>query len=434
MEPALKLNLSEKSDWKEFIFHVKNNAQFTVDERADYFAMFLEQLQQSGTTYGRLITSPTDRVVKVKDPFTNRMRQMLMFASNNYLGFANHPYIKEKVKEAIDEYGVGVGGPPLLNGYTLLMNQLEQRLAKLKHQEAAMIFPTGYTTNVGLVTSLVREHDKVVFDELSHASFLDGLRMSGANAEGFQHNNLDHLESILAHDEMKYVNLFVAVEGVYSMDGDLAPLDQITLLCRKYGAYLILDDAHGTGVMGEDGSGTARHFNCQKEVDLTMGTFSKAFAMTGGFLAGRKELIDSIRFLARPYMFSAALPPVALAAVLAGLDLIEQKPELRENLLDNVKYAAQELRPLELCAEPEAAIISVKVPSWIRIRKLNYKIHRLGVFLNAIEYPAVAKDEQRLRISITTEHTKEDIDHLATVLKSAFEDSACYVPAIEEHE
>lgn len=412
-------------DVNDFMFHVKGNSGYTVKERANYFAQFLNQLKAGGTTYGRLILSATDRDVLIKDPFTGHNRKMLMFASNNYLGFANHPYIKHKVKEAIDAYGVGLGGPPLLNGYTKLMHELEERLADLKHQESAMVFPTGYTANVGLITSLVKEGDIVLFDQLSHASFLDGMRMARINAEVFEHNNMHQLELLLTKHQGKAKNIFVGIEGVYSMDGDVAPLDKVTNLCKKYNAIILLDDAHGTGVLGNDGSGTAKHFDCQDEIDITMGTFSKAFAMTGGFLAASKEIIDSIRFLGRTYMFSAAQPPAFLAAVLAGIDLIEKVPALRENLLTNARYATKKLRPLGLCANPEAAIVSVKVPEWIDIRKMNYKIHQHGIFLNCIEYPAVAPDQQRLRISITTRHTEHDIDRLADVVGAAFNDKDC---------
>jgi glycine C-acetyltransferase len=392
----------------------------TVAERARYFSQFLQQTRDNGTTYGRLLLSPTDREVIIKDPFTGENRKMLMFASNNYLGFANHPYIKGKVKKAIDKYGVGLGGPPLLNGYTKLMQELEERLADLKDKESAMIFSTGYTANVGLITSLVKQQDIVICDELSHSSFIDGIRMANVKSEVFEHNNLQQLESILIREQKRSVNLFVGVEGVYSMDGDVAPLNEITRLCKKYNALVLLDDAHGTGVLGNDGSGTAQYFNCQKEIDITMGTFSKCFAMTGGFLAGPKEVIESMRYLGRPYMFSAALPPVTLAAILGGLDLVEKEPQLRDTLLGNASYAAKKLAPLGLCAEPEAAIITVKVPERMDIRRLNYEIHLRGIFLNSIEFPAVAQNQERLRISVTSRHTKSDIDFLVNTLFDLF--------------
>ncbi len=414
-------NISEldRTNSQDIKFFTNGNGM-TVRERARHFSKFLDLIHRQGTTYGRRILSSTDREVVIRDPFTGENRKMIMFASNNYLGFANHPYIKAKVQEAITKYGVGLGGPPLLNGYTKLMDELEERLADLKHQESAMVFPTGYTSNVGLVTSLVKDGDRVILDSLSHASFRDGLRMAAANSEEFEHNNMSHLESLLVEAEHQYTNVFVGVEGVYSMDGDLAPLDRIVGLCRKYGANILLDDAHGTGVLGETGSGTAEHFGCQNDIDITMGTFSKSFAMTGGFICGPKDIIDLMRFTARPYMFSAALPPVTLAAVLAGIDLMESVPALREKLLYNARYATRKLEPLGLCANPEAAIISIRVPDNVDIRKLNYEIHQRGIFLNSIEYPAVSQNQQRIRVSVTAMHTKDDMNRLADVLFDTF--------------
>jgi glycine C-acetyltransferase len=321
---------------------------------------------------------------------------------------------------AIDKYGIGIGGPPLLNGYTRLMEELEERLAALKHKESAMVFPTGYATNVGLITALIKEGDHVIFDQLSHASFLDAMRMVHCNANGFEHNNILHLNHLLRKKENIGKNTFVGVEGVYSMDGDLAPLDEVAKLCRKHDALVLLDDAHGTGVMGPEGRGTCSHFNCSEDIDIVMGTFSKAFAVTGGFLAASRDIIDYIRFLARSYMFSAALPPITLASVLAGIDLIEKAPEIRLRLWENAKYAAGKLENFGFCSKPEAAILSVKVPASLNIRKLNFFLHQKGIFLNSIEYPAVARDQQRLRISIMANHTRQDIDFLYDCLEEAW--------------
>jgi glycine C-acetyltransferase len=364
------------------------------------------------------VLTPQSREVTIWDANTGKDHNMLMFASNNYLGMANSPYVKKKVTEAIDLYGVGLGGPPLLNGYTQLMIELEERLARLKHQEAAMVFSSGYAANVGMLVALAQANDHILYDELSHASLFDGMRMTHVPATKFAHNDLEDLEAKLAQlSKTTKDTLFVAVEGVYSMDGDLAPLDQIVPLVKKYGGFLLLDDAHGTGVLGKTGSGTAEHFGVEKQIDLSMGTFSKSFAMTGGFLAGSKELIDYLRFFARSYMFSAALTPVTLAAVLAGIDEVEKKPELRDLLLDNARYMIQKLQPFGVISKPEAAIVALKVPEWMDVRKANQLIHEQGVFLNAIEYPAVPEGEERFRISVTVEHTRADIDRLAEVLR-----------------
>lgn len=382
------------------------------------FAQFINSLKDENVyTYCREVLSAQGKEVLIKDDVTLQPRKMLMFASNNYLGAANHPYVKEKVKAAIDRYGVGLGGPPLLNGYTKLMAELEERLAHLKHQEAAMVFSSGYAANLGMMVALTQSNDHVLYDELSHASFYDGLRMSQVPETKFNHNDLTDLENKLAQlAKTTEDTVFVGVEGVYSMDGDLAPLDKIVPLVKKYNAFLMLDDAHGTGVLGKSGSGTAEHFGVEHEIDISMGTFSKSFAMTGGFLAGSKELINYMRFFARSYMFSAALPPSVLAAVLAGIDIIETKPELRENLLHNARYAIEKLRPYGIYANTESAIIALQVPDWMDVRKANYFIHERGIFLNAIEYPAVPEGQERFRISVTTEHTFADIDRLVNVI------------------
>lgn len=324
-----------------------------LSKRSHQFAAFINLMTDLRLqSYYRLITSPADREVTVQDRYTGQMRRMLMFASNNYLNLANHPYIREKVIKAINRYGTGIGGPPLLNGFTELMKELEERLADFKHQEAAMIFPTGYSTNLGLTSGLAQEGDVVLFDSLSHASLFDSLLLTKASAVKFEHNNPKDLEAKLRLHRPEAINLFVGVEGVYSMDGDLAPLDKIIPLCQKYKAYSWVDDAHGTGVLGTSGSGTAEHFGLSEAVDVSMGTFSKVFAVTGGFLAASRDLINYLRYFARSYMFSAALPPMTLAAVLAGLDVLEKEPERRDHLMSIAQYARKKLKPFGFYATP----------------------------------------------------------------------------------
>jgi glycine C-acetyltransferase len=410
-----KLPLKDLKDFK------LNGSGKHFNDRINTFSAFLEGIDaECHHTYGRLILSASDRHVIIKDPFTGKTRKMVMFASNNYLGFANHPYIKKRVKLAIDKYGVGIAGPPLLNGYSELMHEVEERLAALKHKEAAMIFPAGYSANLGILTALTSQQDCVIYDELSHASFLDGLRMARIDAVPFNHNQPDHFYGLFKELKDKYNNIFLGIEGVYSMDGDLAPLDRLIPFCRRNKIISILDDAHGTGVLGENGGGTAEHFNCCRNIDISMGTFSKAFAVSGGFVAADRSIIDFMKYFSRSYMFSASLPPVTLAAVSAGLDLIEKEPGLREKLYYNTRYAINKLKDFEFCHRPEAAIISIKIPPGIHLRKLNYALHQNGLFVNAIEYPAVPKDEQRLRVSIMVNHTEKDIDFLAEQLSAAF--------------
>lgn len=411
--------------WNLSKFHELGKRQPLL-KRVQSFYSFIEDLKNINEyTYQRLVISPMDREVIVKDLYTGDHHKMLMFASNNYLGLANHPYVKKKVNEALHNYGVGIGGPPLLNGYSILMAELEQRLADLKQQESAMIFSTGFSTNLGLLAALVEEDDLVLHDELSHASFYDGLRLAQVKAISFKHNNLEDLEEKLKlNSKNRKGEIFIGIEGVYSMDGDLAPLDRMLPLIKKYKAICLLDDAHGTGVLGKRGSGTSEHFGLCKDIDIAMGTFSKSFGMTGGFLAASKEVINYIRYFARPYVFSASLPPTTLAAVLAGIDVIEKEPWRREMLMQNVQYATQQLRPFGLVREPEAAIIALSVPQTMNLRKANYQFHQKGIFLNAIEYPAVPMDQQRFRISIMAEHTKKDIDQLVESIEQVWKDKS----------
>jgi glycine C-acetyltransferase len=399
-----------------------NGVKMSLREKIGWFEEFLQNSRRDRVNfYSRVIISPAGREVVVIDPVTMKPLKMLMFGSNNYLGLANHPYVRERVKMAVSKYGVGVGGPSLLNGYTILMKELEERLSALKGAEDTLIFSSGFCANLGLTTGLFGKGDLVMFDELSHASLCDGLKMIKTCKIPFGHNDAAALESLL--EQNKHGNgreAFVCVEGVYSMDGDLAPLDKISLLCQKYGAHLVIDDAHGTGVMGRCGKGTLEHFALPLDDEIEMGTFSKAFAVTGGFISASRPVINYLRYFARTYMFSASLPPVTMAAVLAGLDVITNEPERRENLHENVRYAAARLQPYGLIGKPEAGIISLKVPAGMNIRKASARFHNAGIFLNSIEYPAVPLTSQRFRISLMSDHEKADIDKLVATVEETW--------------
>ena len=394
--------------------------------RMNYFTTLLDStFANYQSMYMRLVDSPADREVEIIEATTGQHKKMLMFGSNNYLGLANHPHVRKAVKDAIDEYGVGLAGPPLLNGYTKLHRQLEERLSALKHAEETLIFPTGYSTNVGLMTCLTGRHDRVLFDEYHHASLRDGLRMAKVQSQSFRHNDVAELRALLATPPAEPPgDAFVCVEGVYSMDGDLAPLSEIVPLCKERNAVLILDDAHGTGVMGESGSGTAEHFGLEKAIDITMGTFSKAFGVVGGFVSSSRPVVSYMRVFARSYMFSASLPPVVIAAVLAGLDVIEREPWLRTQLRDNVGYAAEGFRRLGFDVHPESAIVALRVPEAMNIREAALRFHEAGVFVNCVEYPAVPLDQQRFRVSLMATHTKEDIDRLVECTEEVWSGSA----------
>lgn len=408
------------------MFNFKN---VSIEQRTLYFKDAINSLMDCGAhLYQRTLTGPTDHQVKIREQGQTEVKTMLMFGSNNYLGFGNHPYIISKVKEAIDKYGVGVGGPPLLNGTTTLHSQLEARLARFKGKESCMLFSSGYQANLGWVAGLVNNGDFFIYDELSHASVMDGIKMVKGSVDSkdakffrFRHNNMEHLERILKRirndKENDQKQIFVTVEGVYSMDGDKAPLKELVRICKQYNAFSVVDDAHGTGVIGEKGKGTVHYFGVENEIDLIMGTFSKTFSTTGGFLAGNENIINYLRYFARSYMFSAHMPPTTAATVLAGLDLLETDQSRLNQLQDNIKYFAEKLKSIGVfTTSSDSAIVPIFIPESCNIKKLCRAIHDKGIFLNSIEYPAVPKNQQRLRISLMATHTKSDLDRLITVL------------------
>jgi glycine C-acetyltransferase len=380
-------------------------------ERTALFARNIgKRCEESGRTFERQVVSPMGREVLVLSDRRGSPKPMLMFGSNSYLGFANDAYVKDHVRTSLDKWGAGAGGPPAINGYTGLTNALEARLAALKGAEDAMVFPSGYAANLALATSLARPQDLMAIDSLSHASFLDGLALAQLQPRAFRHSDLRALENLLAGT--RGGQSYVAIEGVYSMEGDIAPLEGIVALARRYKATIILDDAHGTGVLGQTGSGTAEHCSVHGEIDISMGTFSKVFGVTGGFVAGSRDLIRYLRFSARSYIFSAALAPTVLAAVHAGIDLIEREPERRQRLFANVDYLVQRLRQRGFSVHGETPIVSLKAPPDMDMYRGCALFEKAGIFLCAMEHPVVPRNAQSFRLSLMSEHTDADLDSL----------------------
>ncbi|MCW8850195.1 MAG: aminotransferase class I/II-fold pyridoxal phosphate-dependent enzyme [Melioribacteraceae bacterium] len=393
-----------------------------LNDRTKYFEKFIHGLvKRKEMQHLRIISSAADRKVIVKDLYSGELKEMLMFGSNNYLGLSNNPYVVERTGQTLRKYGAGIGGPPLLNGYTILHQALEERLANMKKSEGALIFSSGYGANVGLLSSLINRGDIVIHDAYSHASFTDGIKMASANSLKFPHNDLQRLKELLSGTSgMNSGDVFVGVEGVYSMDGDTAPLDKIVPLCKSKNSILIVDDAHGTGIMGPTGKGTAEHYGVEENVDITMGTFSKVFSVTGGFVTASKSIINYLRFFARSYMFSASLSPVTIATVLAGLDVIEKEKGLLESFKNNVNYIRSGLQKQGFNIVSTTGVFPLMVPEHMNIRIAAYEFHKRGIFLNSIEYPAVPVSQQRFRLSIMASHTKEDIDRLLGVIEEVW--------------
>ena len=400
--------------------HYLGNASGAFEERFAAFRPFVDRVRGMGFVL-REITSASGPVVGVRDNATGERREVIMLGSNNYLGLADEPEIIEAAVTATRVYGVGCGGPPLLNGTTSLHRELEQRLADFKKCESAMLFSSGYAANVGWLTGLMRRGDVLIYDEQSHASLIDGIQLGRVRSIPFAHNDIDDLTVRLTHVGRRNpgANVVVAVEGVYSMDGDTAPLPTLKELCERFGAWLAVDDAHGTGVLGVSGRGSAEHFGMEGRLELTMGTFSKVFAANGGFIAGSKDLVDTLRFFSRSYMFSASLAIPVVASVIAGIDFLSAHPERPRRLRDNVEYLSKSLREIGFQVNPQTAIIPIVLPEPVSVAEVVAALYVDGVFVNGVEFPAVPRNQGRLRLSVMATLTKDHLDSCVEKIERA---------------
>lgn len=395
-----------------------------IKENINTFEGIFRPLYNNGfLLYHREVCSAMAPVVEVLDHTTGLRKKMLMFGSNNYLGFANEEKIKKRVIKTVEEYGIGMAGPMILNGSGSLQKELEKKLAQFKGKEDAIVLPSGYQANLAWVNSLITDNAILLYDEASHASLIDAIRLGKKRAFRFLAQDMKSLEEQLTKYRSEDANrdIFVCLQGVYSMSGEVADLKTAAALCEKYNANLVVDDAHGTGVLGK-GRGSAEHFGVSSKVFLTMGTFSKSFAVTGGFLAGDKKTINFIRFFARPYFFTAAIPPMVASAVLGCLEEIEANPARVQNVLDNAEYLRAQLDLAGIkYTRTESAVVPVFPPDNSVFRKIALDLHKEGLFINPIEPPAVALGTERFRMSVMATHTKEQIEQAVAILKLCFE-------------
>jgi 8-amino-7-oxononanoate synthase len=348
-------------------------------------------------------------------------QRVLMFGSNSYLGLTNHPKIKEASKKAIDKYGTGCAGSRFLNGTLDIHIELEQRLAKYVGKEASVLFSTGFQVNLGVLSCITGRNDYLILDEYDHASLIDGSRLSFSRVIKYAHNDMADLRrklSILPEEAVK----LIAVDGIFSMEGDIVKLPEIVELAEEFGANIMVDDAHSLGVIGEKGAGTASHFNLTGDVDLIMGTFSKSLASLGGFIAADFATIDYLKHRARSLMFSASMPPGAVASVIAALDIIESEPERIDKLWDNTKYAHKLLVDEGFDLGPtESPILPIYVRDNEKTFLVTKYLQNSGVFVNPVVSPAVPSDSSLLRFSLMATHTfaqiEEAIDKINKVFK-----------------
>lgn len=349
-------------------------------------------------------------------------QRVLMFGSNSYLGLTNHPKIKEASKKAIDKYGTGCAGSRFLNGTLDIHIDLENRLANYVGKEAAVLFSTGFQVNLGVLSSITGRNDYLILDEYDHASIIDGSRLSFSRVIKYAHNDMEDLQrklSILPEESVK----LIAVDGIFSMEGDIVKLPEVVELAEQYGANIMVDDAHSLGVIGKNGAGTASHFDLTDDVDLIMGTFSKSLASLGGFVAADFATIDYLKHRARSLMFSASMPPGAVASVIAALDIIEQEPERIAKLWENTNYATKLLVDEGFDLGPTESPI---LPIYVRDNEKTFLVTRYlqnaGVFVNPVVSPAVPSDSSLLRFSLMATHTFSQIEEAVDKLSKAFKE------------
>jgi len=348
-------------------------------------------------------------------------REMLMFASYNYLGLITHPKIKKAAIDAIEKYGTGAAGVRLLAGTTKIHEKLEETIAKFTGVEDAVTYSSGYVTNLAAISTLCGRGDLVIIDKLDHASIIDGCILSGANHRTYLHNNMESLEKILANSG-GYVNKLVIVDAVYSMDGDVSNLPEISRLAKKYNAKVMVDEAHSIGVLGKTGHGIEEHFGLKDAVDVHMGTLSKTIPSIGGYLAGDKDLINFLKHNSRPFIFSASLPPVAAATAIACFEVIESEPERILNLQKNVKQFKDGLNSMGYnTMNSTTSIVPILVGEEEDTLKLCQMVNDEGIFICPILFPAIPKDTNRLRAHVLATHTSQDIDKALDIFKKAGE-------------
>jgi len=364
-----------------------------------------QRIQDMGVyPFFRTIESEQDTVVKING------KDVLMFGSNSYLGLTTHPKIKEASKAAIDKYGSGCAGSRFLNGTLDLHLELEDRLAKFVGKDGALVFSTGFQVNLGVLSSISGRHDYIIIDELDHACIIDGSRLSFSKVLKYRHNDMASLEKVLqkcAEDKVKVI----AVDGVFSMEGDLANLPEIVKLAEKYKANIMVDDAHGLGVVGRNGRGTADHFGLTDKVDLIMGTFSKSLASIGGFIAADSDTINYLKHNARSLIFSASIAPANAASALAALDIMETEPDRLQKLWDNTHYS---MKLLNEAGFDTGETVTPIIPIFIRDDYKTFSITKMlleeGIFVNPVVSPAVASSSSMLRFSLMATHTFEQIE------------------------
>jgi glycine C-acetyltransferase len=351
-------------------------------------------------------------------------REVINLASNNYLGLCDHPKLREAAIAATQKYGVGSGAVRTIAGTMRIHMELEEKIAAFKGVEACVVFQSGFTANAGTVSSILGKQDFILSDELNHASIIDGARLSGAKIKVFRHKDVAHAEELLKEVQNEPGRKLVITDGVFSMDGDIGPVKELCDLCDKYGAIMMVDDAHASGVLGRNGRGSVDHFGCTQRVDVQVGTLSKAIGALGGYVCGSRDLIDYLYHRARPFLFSTSHPPSVAASCMAAFDILESEPERIERLWSNTKYFQLQLANAgfdiggKSTPQSETPITPVIVGDGRKTMEFSRALFEHGLMATGIAFPTVPEGKARVRCIMTSEHTKEQIDKALEILTS----------------
>lgn len=377
-----------------------------------YLTAQLEEMRAAGTYYRLRELQSACEPVCIADG-----REVINLASNNYLGLANHPKLKEAAIRAVRELGAGTGAVRTITGTMAIHMELERRIAAFKNTEACVVFQSGFTANAGTVSAILGPEDHIVSDELNHASIIDGCRLSKAKIHIFRHRDAAHAEEILAGLQNVAGRKLLITDGVFSMDGDIGPLPQLVEIAEKYGAIMMVDDAHASGVLGRNGRGTVDHFGLHGRVHIQVGTLSKAIGVLGGYVCGSRDLIEYLYHRARPFLFSTSHPPAVTAACMAAFELLEQEPERIERLWDNTRYFQAALRAQGFdTGASETPITPILVGEAATAHKFSAALFEEGLWATGIGYPTVPRGKARVRTIVTATHTREQLDRAVEIL------------------
>lgn len=404
--------MKEKYSLKDFGLNLEIDAK----ERAQQFQKYIDQLDES--KHRPYLSESIDGIgsrMCVKDMYTSLPKNVVSFVANDYLGMSRRPETIEAGIEALRKYGTGACAAPIIGGFLDIHRELELEIANFVGQEDAMIFSSGFGANQGVLSALLGKRDIALVDTYIHMSVLEGLKDTTVKRIG--HNDLDYLEMTLKNVQNSYITKMVIIDGVYSQDGDISLIPDILMLCRKYGALLLVDDAHGIGVYGEKGKGVIEHYNLLGEVDIITGTFSKSFGAVGGFVAASKKMIQYLKYYSNSSIFSAAPTPQVTASVLKALELIKKHPEIREKLWTNVSYLKKKLIEANFdIKETVSPIFPIMIRDDYKVKEVAALLLKEGIYAVGICYPAVSRKDARVRASVLASHEVEDLNKLMTAL------------------